>query len=167
MAHTAIDILKEAILLEKQGKAFYISVAEKTDSPAAKKIFFIMAEEEEEHIKFLSKQFTNYDKNQAFIAAEGFEAPAEHEASLAVLTNQMRKEISAASFEAAAITAAMDFEKRAVKLYKDRSIEAIDPNEKEIYKMLYQWEMGHEKMLHELNEDLKEAIWNDHSFWAF
>jgi len=79
----------------------------------------------------------------------------------------MRKEISAASFEAAAITAAMDFEKRAVKLYKDRSIEAIDPNEKEIYKMLYQWEMEHEKMLHELSEDLKEAIWNDNNFWAF
>ena len=167
MAHTTIDILKEAILLEKQGKAFYINVAEKTDSPAAKKIFFMMAEEEEEHIKFLSKQFTNYDKSQAFITPEGFEKPAEYEASLAVLTGQMRKEISAASFEAAAITAAMDFEKRAVKLYKDRSIEAIDPNEKEIYKMLYQWEMEHEKMLHELSEDLKEAIWNDNNFWAF
>ena len=35
---TAIDILKEAILLEKRGKAFYSMVAEKSDSEAAKKI---------------------------------------------------------------------------------------------------------------------------------
>ena len=59
---TAINILKEAILLERRGKAFYTSVAEKSDSKAAKEIFNMMAEEEEEHIKFLSRQFSHYSK---------------------------------------------------------------------------------------------------------
>ncbi len=44
MARTAEDILKEAILLETRGKAFYKNVAEKCDSPSTKKIFEMMAE---------------------------------------------------------------------------------------------------------------------------
>ena len=67
MARTAEDILKEAILLETRGKAFYKNVAEKCDSPSAKKIFEMMADEEDLHIKFLSKQFINYTKKHSFL----------------------------------------------------------------------------------------------------
>jgi len=167
MARTATDILKEAILLERRGKAFYSNVAEKSDSESAKKIFQMMAEEEDEHIKFLSEQFKHYEKTKEFLSPQGYEEPSEDEVALKVLTESMKKEINAASFEAAAISAAIDFETRAVKIYSDRAEEAIDPNEKELYRMLAEWEMGHQKMLHELNEELKEDIWNDNSFWPF
>lgn len=167
MARTATDILKEAILLERRGKAFYSNVAEKSDSESAKKIFQMMAEEENEHIKFLSEQFKHYEKTKTFLSPEGYEEPSEDEVALKVLTDKMKKEINAASFEAAAISAAIDFETRAVKIYSDRGEEAVDPNEKALYRMLAEWEMGHQKMLHELNEELKEDIWNDNSFWPF
>jgi hypothetical protein len=39
--------------------------------------------------------------------------------------------------------------------------------EKEAYQMLADWESGHHRLLHRLNEDLKEQIWNDNSFWPF
>jgi len=167
MARTATDILKEAILLERRGKAFYSNVAEKSDSESAKKIFQMMAEEEDEHIKFLSEQFKHYEKTKEFLSPQGYEEPSEDEVALKVLTENMKKEINAASFEAAAISAAIDFETRAVKIYSDRAEEAIDPNEKELYRMLAEWEMGHQKMLHELNEELKQDIWNDNNFWPF
>lgn len=167
MASTAIDILKEAILLERRGKAFYASVAEKSDSPSAKKIFEMMAEEEEEHIKFLSKQFAHYEKTKRFLKPEGYVENPEEEIALKVLTEDMKKEIGAASFEAAAISAAMDFETRAVKVYSERAAEASDPNEKELYEMLSKWEKSHQHFLHEVNEDLKANIWNDNSFWPF
>jgi len=167
MARTATDILKEAILLERRGKAFYSNVAEKSDSASAKKIFEMMAEEEDEHIKFLSEQFKHYEKNKEFLSPEGYEEPAEDEVAMKVLTDQMKKEINAASFEAAAISAAIDFEDRAVKIYSERAEEAVDQNEKDLYKMLAEWEMGHQKMLHELNEELKADVWNDNNFWPF
>ena len=44
---------------------------------------------------------------------------------------------------------------------------AVDENEKQLYKMLAEWEMGHQKMLHELNEELKADVWNDNNFWPF
>jgi len=86
------------------------------------------------------------------------------------LTEQLediKKQISAASFEAAAISAAMDFETRAVKIYSERAEAATDVNEKELYKMLADWETGHNLLLHKLNTDLKEEIWYDNNFWPF
>lgn len=167
MAHTAEDILKESILLEMKGKAFYTKVAEKSDSIAAKEIFSIMAKEEEQHIAFLSKQFQNYEKNRKFVKPDAYQDHSEEEISLKVLTEQLKKETNAASFEAAAISAAIDFETRAVKIYSERADEAIDPMEKELYTMLADWESGHQKALHEMNDVLKEEIWNDNKFWSF
>lgn len=167
MARTAEDILKEAILLEMRGKAFYKNVAEKSDSPAAKKIFGMMAEEEDEHVKFLTSQYSNYTKTYAFLKPDAPKEDPEEAVTLNVLTEQLKKEINAASFEAAAISSAIDFETRAVQLYSDRAKAATDPNEKELYDILAKWEIGHQKMLHDLNEQLKEEIWNDSNFWPF
>ena len=42
----ATEILKNAILLEKRGQAFYAKVAQQADGEAVKKFFTLMAEEE-------------------------------------------------------------------------------------------------------------------------
>ncbi|MFZ4411890.1 MAG: ferritin-like domain-containing protein [Bacteroidales bacterium] len=162
-----IDILKEAILLERRGKAFYSSVAEKSDSVAVKEIFTMMAEEEDEHIKFLSRQFSHYMKTNEFSKNEMVHELPQDEVALKILTEDIKKQISAASFEAAAISAAMDFESRAVKIYSERAESATDTNEKELYKMLADWETGHNVLLHKINDELKEEIWYDNNFWPF
>lgn len=167
MAKSAEDILKEAILLETRGKQFYKNVAEKCDSPSAKKVFEMMAQEEDEHIKFLRDQFRNYTKEHSFLKPEDHEENPEETIILKVLTDKIKKEINAASFEAAAISSAIDFEMNAVKLYKSRAKEATDPNEKKLYSILAAWEGEHSKLLVEINNALKEDIWYDNNFWSF
>ena len=98
---------------------------------------------------------------------DNYEEPEEDEVALKVLTEELKKEITAASFEAAAISSAIDFENRAVELYSSRAEEAVDEAEKEIYSMLARWEEGHAKALIHLNDALKEDIWNDNNFWPF
>lgn len=166
MTKSAVDILKEAILLERRGKAFYSTCARQTQSEAARKIFQMMADEEEEHIEFLSKQFAHYEKNHSFVKNEAAGHPDE-DTVMEILSEEIKKEISAAGFEAAAISAAMDFETRAVQIYSERAEQATDPNEKEMYQMLADWEKGHHFWLHKINEDLKEQIWYDNNFWPF
>ena len=161
----AIDVLKTAILLERRGKAFYTQAARQSESKSAKKIFEMMAEEEDAHIDFLTRQFKSYLENQEFLKTDP--APEEDEAIVEILTEQIKKEINAAGFEAAAISAAIDFENNAIAVYSNRAEEATDPNEKEMYQMLADWEKGHHHLLHKLNEDLKEQIWNDNNFWPF
>ena len=162
----ALEVLKTAILLEKRGKAFYENMAEQTKSPEARKIFTTMAEEEKAHVEFLSVQFAHFVKEGKFARIDKTNGETE-DISSEIMNPKLVKEISAASFEAAAISAAMDFETRAVELYSKRSEEATDPNEKEMYKWLADWESGHHKILYDLNEALKESIWYDNQFWPF
>ena len=164
--NSASDILKTAILLERKGKAFYTTIAKQTKSAAVRKIFTMMAEEEDEHINFLSRQFANYEKNHEFLKNETAPQP-DDTAVVEILTEEIKTQISAASFEAAAISAAIDFENRAIEVYSSRAKEATDTNEIEMYQMLADWEKTHHHLLHRLNEDLQEQIWNDNNFWPF
>lgn len=165
MENKALEILKTAILMEKRGKAFYEKMAEQTQSPEAKKIFSIMAEEEKAHVEFLSVQFSHYMKEHSFMKPD--KSVAQEDVAHEILNTEIVKQISAASFEAAAISAAMDFETKAVEVYSKRAAESEDPNEKELYQWLAEWESGHHKILHDLNEQLKEDIWYDNQFWPF
>jgi rubrerythrin len=161
------DILKEAILLEHRGRAFYSDVAARTDSEAVKRIFTMIAEEEGEHIRFLSEQFKNYQKHKTFLDVTSQTGNAPDEVSLKVLTEEMKSQISAAGFEAAAISAAMDFEAKAVDLYSSRAAAAADQNEKALYSMLADWERGHHKWLMRIDKELREQVWYDNNFWPF
>ena len=113
MGKSAEDVLKTAILLERRGKAFYTTAARQTESEAARKIFTMMADEEDEHIEFLSKQFAEYNKNGKF-SKNDVEEPVDDTEAVMILSEKVKKEISAAGFEAAAISAALDFENRAI-----------------------------------------------------
>ncbi len=163
---SATDILKLAILLERKGKAFYTQVARQTESKAVKQVFETMAEEEDAHINFLSKQFKHYEENKTFLKNE-LHIEDDHSETDEILSAQVKKEISAASFEAAAISAAIEFENKAIEVYSDRAEKATDTNEKEMYQMLADWEKTHHKLLYRMSEDLKEDIWNDNNFWPF
>ncbi len=162
----AIEILKMAILMEKRGYAFYTKVAENTPDPEIRHIFLVMAEEETKHVKFLSDQFIHYDQNHTFSRVDFPDLENEDFAKL-ILTEEMKQKISAAGFEAAAISAAIDFEKRAIEVYSRQAQEATDPNEKGLYQWLADWEKGHLRILSEMDDQLKEKIWNDNQFWPF
>lgn len=164
--NTALDVLKTAILLEKRGKAFYETVAGKTDDEDVKKIFSIMAQEEQLHIEFLSQHYKNYEQSGNFKEV-GMQPKADESVADMVLSKDISKRISAAGFEAAAISAAIDMETKAIEVYSKRAKDSSDPVEKELFEFLANWEKSHHKILHELNEELKEKIWHDNQFWPF
>ena len=161
-----VEILKNAILLEKRGHAFYSQVAKQASGNAVKQFFEFMADEEVKHIKILSDQFKAYQDNKKFNPGDFND---DHAAGVAsnVLTGEMKAEIAAADYEAAAISAAMSMEEKAIKLYTGRAEEASDSSEKGLYSWLAKWEMQHLKFLSDIDRELKEEIWNDASFWPF
>ena len=161
-----VEILKNAILLEKRGQAFYGKVAEQASAKAVKEFFEMMADEEVKHVKILSEQFKAYHENHEF-------APGDYNNNFSgniasrVLTEELKQQLSAADYEAAAISAAMSMEENAIKLYSDRSAEAADPNEKALYHWLADWEKQHLHFLSDIDKELTEQIWHDNSFWPF
>jgi len=161
-----IEILKSAILLEKRGMAFYSKIAGQTSGKAVKEFFEMMADEEVKHVEILAEQFKAFQKNKKFTPKDYQE---DHGSSISskVLTKELQGEISAADYEAAAISAAMAMEKNAIKLYSDRAAETEDPNEKALYQWLSEWETEHLNFLAEIDKELTEQIWYDNNFWPF
>ena len=164
---TPTDILKMAILMEKRGKTFYAQVALQTQDEETKRIFTYMAEEEQMHVEFLSKQFSFYEKNHAFNTNEYLTSGADESAVNQVLNDGMKSTIDAAGYEAAAISAAIDFETKAIEFYSTLADRATDANEKQMFNWLTEWERGHHKVLFQMNQELMEKIWNDNQFWPF
>ena len=159
------EILKNAILLEKRGQAFYGKVAGQASSKAVKEFFEMMADEEVKHVQILSEQFKAYQKNSQFNPGEYKDISGNIASS--VLTQELKDELSAADYEAAAISAAMSMEEKAIKLYSGRAAESDDPNEKALYQWLADWERQHLHFLSEIDKELTEQIWYDNSFWPF
>lgn len=165
-AKTSIDILKEAILLERRGQAFYGKVASQAEDPDVKAFFETMAQEEVRHVEILESQFAAYVQNQQFIPITPEEEANEPIAQL-VLSQEVKDKIAAADFEAAAISAAMLMEEKAIALYSKRAENAQDPAEETLYQWLAGWERGHLSFLAQLDKEIKEAVWNDNQFWPY
>ncbi len=160
-----LEILKSALLLEIRGKAFYQKAAETAKNESVKQFFEAMVAEEESHVKLLSEQYKEV-RTKGNLVPQNFPASPANIADK-VLSSELKKHIQAAGFEAAAISAAMGMEERAIKLYATRAAETSDPDEKKLYRWLADWETNHLELLAELEKDVTEAIWNDNSFWPF
>lgn len=160
------DILKRAIMMEKRGQAFYEKVAQQTSGNAVKRFFQMMADEEKDHIRILSEQFKAYQDHKEFKAGR-FDEHSESDIATQVLSKEIKSEISAAAYEAAAISAAMSMEESAIKLYADRAAIATDANEKALYNWLAKWETQHLNFLTDIDRELTQDIWHDANFWPF
>ena len=164
--NTTLDILKQAILLERRGRAFYRNVAEKTENKAVQDVFEMLATEEQKHIQTLSEQFKAYHKEKKFIPVGLHEKDSGSVAS-EVLTREIKEKISAAGFEAAAISAGIAMEERAIQLYTKSAQTASDPEAKALYEWLATWERDHLNMLMDIDKALLEKVWFDNKFWPF
>ena len=97
----SLEILKQALLLESRGRAFYRKVAENAESEPVKEFFQLMAEEEEKHVAVLKERFNEYHANNCFSACN-YETTGEH-GHEGVITEELKGKIAAAGFEAAAV----------------------------------------------------------------
>jgi len=160
-----LEILKSALLLETRGKAFYQKAADEAKSEVVSDFFQQMADEETSHIKMLSEQYAAYKKNGAFV----FQSLGEMADTGVnkVITEAFKNTVAAAGFEAAAVSAAMGMEQRAIDLYSKQAGATDDPEEKKLYKWLAKWETRHLEQLAELDREITETVWNDNSFWPF
>ena len=162
----ALDILKSALLLERRGRAFYSQAARNSNGRAVKAFFEMMAEEEKRHIEMLSGQFAVCREQGCFAP---FSHPEAHHGEVAesVISDDLKSQIAAADYEAAAVSAAIAMEERAVRLYSRRAEETDDAEEKKLYLWLADWEREHLAWLVKIDREITEEIWQDNNFWPF
>ena len=163
MNERTLNAIKEAILLEKRGQVLYRSVAKTSESPTVRDIFIKMAEEEEKHEQTLASHYSSLVKSGKLAAIDKLGQVADHAGE--VITDKIRKEITAAGYDAAAIVAAMALEKEAERFYLEKRDEAESSVERELFDWLATWEHGHMELLASMDRVLMEEIWFENGFW--
>jgi len=157
------DILKGALLLERRGQALYEAAARGTGNEAVRELFQTLAEEEGRHIEVLAKAFASLVRSGRIAHGVPSGVP---DATGAVLSEGLKREISAASYEAAALYAAMALEERAVAFYSEAARKSSG-DAADLYGWLARWERTHLDLLTSLDEDLRQKVWYDQKFWPF
>jgi rubrerythrin len=163
MTDKRIDIVKGAILLEHKGKALYESVTETTKIEGVKELFKMLVQEEQKHINLLTKQYSRILKGQSPDASDLEQGDAT--VTAAIISSEVVKEVHGAGYEAAVISAALEFEKNAVNFYSKQAEEAESEGEQKLYRWLVRWEKTHMMILAKLDNEIREQIWYDNQFW--
>lgn len=163
MTDKRLDIVKGALLLEHKGKALYESVAAATKIEGVKELFKMLVREEAKHIELLTKQYSRILKGESPDASELEKEDATVTAE--IMSDDVVKEVHGAGYEAAVISAALEFEKNAVNFYSRQAEEAESEGEQKLFRWLVRWEKTHMMMLAKLDNELKEQIWYDNQFW--
>ena len=161
-----LNILKNAFLMERQGKQLYETARDHADNDEVKSFFQSLVDDEQEHMDILKNQFKAYEKTGKFMTGS-FENAGNSDTAPDILTDTIKEKINAAGFEATAITASIGFEEKAINLYAQRAQEATDPEEKKMYAWLSTWEKTHLEKLMDLQEYLMSKVWVDNNFWPF
>lgn len=163
MTDKRLDIVKGALLLEHKGKALYESVTEAAKSEGVRELFKTLIQEETKHIDLLTKQYSRILKGKGLDVSDLEQEDAT--VTAAIFSDEVVKEVHGAGYEAAVISAALEFEKNAVNYYSEQAGRAESEEEQELYRWLVRWEKTHMMMLAQLDNEIKEQIWYDNQFW--
>lgn len=152
----AIAAVQYALQMEKQGVKFYSEKAEVATNPAAKDLFTGLANMEEQHVEYLSRILRHLEEEDRFVDDN---PPGDD------IFGKAEREFSELDFgEIAALRMAQLLEHDFAEFYRKASESTDDPIGKRIYENLSQWELGHEKAIKDLLDELMQEYWYDMGF---
>jgi rubrerythrin len=159
--------LKQAIQAEIDGYHFYMMAARSTDDDKGREVFEKLADDEKEHVRFLSIQYNAFMDHGAPDAAAKLGSRADLSGPSPIFSEGFRSRIKDAHFEMSALSIGASLELSAVQFYKDQAAQSDDEIVKKFYLELADWESGHYNALLQQQESLKEDYWAGGGFSPF
>ncbi len=165
----AVEILKLAMSMERQGQRFYEGFVDQVESPVIKEIFNSLSKTEEEHYYILKKEL---DK---LVAGGQWSPVGELKPSIERSLFDVRLEAEKLNTEKLAMShsdisllrMAYLIENDFAEYYKKAMDYTEDENGKKILEMLYNWENEHRRVFYEEYKSAMEDYWFDQSFSPF
>jgi rubrerythrin len=149
-----LDVIKTAIQMEVDGKAFYIKAADMSGNELGKKLFASLAAEEDIHRQVFEKIYQTISAKQNWPAT----SPGDHLEGIRTLVagevQRMGTGLKAARTELDAVKTAMGLEDKTLDYYKLNAAKATYPAEKELYGKLAAQEASHKLILADYYEYL-------------
>lgn len=159
--------LLKAIKAERHGHSFYMMAANSTEDPKGKKVFEELAHEELHHMHFLRKHYDSVLKTGMLDQSAKLGQRADLSGMSPIFSDNLRARIKDANFEMTSLSIGIQLEYDAMNFYRSQSEVADDPEVKEFYTELAEWESGHYQALLRQQEELKEDYWSAGGFAPF
>ncbi|MBU2502180.1 MAG: ferritin family protein [bacterium] len=158
-----IKAIKDAVMVEVKGQQLYSHAATTAEDPAAKAMFEMLAKDEDDHVRILMSQYKHLVEEGKLNLDEVHPAEVDH-GSHDVINDQFRKSVQRGKFEMAVISIGCDLENKAIAYYKEHAAKTDDPDLKQLFTWLVEWEDGHLEQLLELEKIYQDAYWADQGF---
>ncbi len=158
-----IEAIKTALMTEIKGQQLYSHAVSQTPDPDARAMFEALARDEEEHVNLLKAQYKSLMETGRIDLSKVHPAEVDHGAA-PIIDDAFRRAVKRGTFEMAVIGIGCDLEKKAIAFYKAAAEKAEDPDLKQIFSWLAEWEVGHLDHLLELEKMMQDAYWSDQGF---
>lgn len=159
-----IQAVKDAVMVEIKGQQLYDHAAKKTEDPAARKMFEMLARDEDAHVKILTSQYKAL-MEEGNLDLGGIDPAEVDYGSHEVVNDDFKRSIKRrGTFEMAVIGIGCDLEKKAIAYYEEQSRNAKDEKLGKIFDSLAEWERGHLRQLVELEKVYQDSYWADQGF---
>jgi rubrerythrin len=158
-----IQAVKDAIMVEIKGQQLYHHAASQTEDAAAKAMFEMLAKDEDDHVRILQNQYKSLMEEGRINLEEVHPAEVDH-GSHNIINDDFKRSIKRGQFEMAVISIGCDLENKAIAYYKEHAAKTEDPDLKQLFTWLVEWEDGHLEQLLELEKIYQDAYWSDQGF---
>jgi len=147
---TILQVLTRAYQIEVDGYTFYSMTAERAEKPAVQELFAKLASDEVQHQAFLKSIATNYDEKGLAAFSLGLKPADARALSSQVFTGKFREQAAGAQFELGVLSIGMTLETNAIKYFTGAAETATEPEVKQFYQFLADWEKQHYDSLQNL-----------------
>lgn len=161
MSTKELEILKHAIMIEKEGYEFYKMAAEKATEEEVKEAFMFLAEEEKAHQEWLMSLYQDIkDKKNISLDIANLQAP-EHSKHI---FNWKNVSPETGSLAVSVFGIGVNMEKNAIDYYYKAAKETESPEIKALFEKLIVWESEHLDQFQKNYDLLKEEWWESQRF---
>ena len=163
-----LEVLKKAILVERDGHEFYKVASKSTTDEQGKSVLESLAKDEIEHFKMLKTQYDALAKGQKlkFTKAERGTGLDLSKAS-PIFSEDFKKRIKDYNFEMSALSIGVLLEKNSIEFYKNSAEKIDDLDLKALFNYLADWEKQHLEALIKQQRFLQEDYWAKAQFYPF
>lgn len=157
-----LNILKTALLNEAEGEHFYQLAAENTSDPEVKNAFLSLAEEEQQHGKWLQEMLKSLTKGESLntdlLNIDLTSGVSPHIFNISQVSDKQN------ILEISVFHIGILMEKASLDYYRQAAGATSSPDAKNLYETLAKWEMNHLNKLEKIYDSLRDVWFEQQGF---
>lgn len=143
----AREVLRDAIVMELEGKRFFEHASGRMSRKRSKEMFMGLVAQEKRHVDVLRRELSRLESGRGWCPLDEVERDSGQEGSSSVFSDtdvkQLWLSLKPDAGELEVIDLGMEVEKRSIELYRSAGSEIGDPAAKQIFDWLVDEESGH------------------------